>query len=833
MRVKDRTFSGTVSLEERAYEIENREIARMAAEEGVVLLKNEHNTLPVPLGSRIALYGAGAVQTVKGGTGSGNVNARKVVNIYQGLLDAGYQIVTGDWIQEYRDAYRKAKYEWRDKIWNDFDKRGNTETANLFYAYTSIPFVIPAGSIPQKKDADVAVFVLSRVAGEGMDGRIAEGDYLLTKEEKKILHTICEQHRHVILILNTGGIVDVSFLNQYANIDSILYILYPGMEVGNAVANILSGKVTPSGKLTDTWAVDYKDYPNASTFSYHSGNTECEEYKEDIYVGYRYFDTYDVPVRYCFGYGLSYTDFKYEVVDFYKVTCAHGNPKITIKVRVTNIGEKYCGKEVIQVYCACPQNKQIKEFRRLAGFKKTKQLSPGETQDLTIEISLEQLTSYDERVPGWVLERGYYGFFVGNSLQTACFSKAVEITEDVVLTYTENVCPLKRNLNTLVPGRKMLEEKQNKWLAGICDENTLIITASEIAETNRDSKKSHIESEKVCDFVNALSETELIQLSTGEFKDVDGTLIFTADVPGAAAQTSHCAIEKNLASIILSDAPAGLHLNTSYQVEDGKVIPQPLEMNWEDGFLCRQKYEPGGITYYQYCTAFPVGNVLAQTWNPEVLYAFGKAVAREMKEYGISIWLAPAMNIHRNPLCGRNFEYFSEDPFLTGCTAISIIDGIQSEKGCGATVKHFACNNQEENRMNSDSVVSERALREIYLRGFELAIKNAHPKAIMTSYNLINGVHAANNYDLCTKIARNEWMFEGVIMTDWTTTNQSDDCTASGCILAGNDLVMPGTPADHEDIRKALESGRLGIDVLRQTVSHLVNVIRQSDQYVE
>ena len=309
----------------------------------------------------------------------------------------------------------------------------------------------------------------------------------------------------------------------------------------------------------------------------------------------------------------------------------------------------------------------------------------------------------------------------------------------------------------------------------------------------------HIYEKEAMDFVNTLSVDELIQLSSGDPGKAQGGNLGAAgiSVPGSAGETNVCAVEKGLASIVLADGPAGLP----------------------------------GERYYQYCTAISVGTLLAQTWDTELIKSIGHMIGEEMIHYGVTLWLAPGMNIHRNPLCGRNFEYYSEDPVITGKIAAAMIDGVQENKGCGTTIKHFACNNQEDNRMGSDSIVSERALREIYLRGFEIAVKESQPMAIMTSYNLINGVHAANNYDLCTNVARNEWGFKGLIMTDWTTTEIDESCTAAGCMRAGNDLVMPGCFGDRENLKKELSDGTLDIKDLKVCIARLANICFKSNQY--
>ena len=341
---------------------------------------------------------------------------------------------------------------------------------------------------------------------------------------------------------------------------------------------------------------------------------------------------------------------------------------------------------------------------------------------------------------------------------------------------------------------------------------------------------------KAGEIVDSLSEEQLIALSAGDPGKGQDAVLGSAGitVPGAAAETSVAACEApwNVAGIVLADGPAGLRLNQTYQEVDGAVLQEDTLHSFERGFFA-DKEEKQGTTYYQYCTAIPVGTLLAQTWNQGLLKEIGEMIGQEMELFRVTLWLAPGMNIHRNPLCGRNFEYYSEDPLLSGIMAAAMTMGVQKVPGCGTTIKHFACNNQEDNRMGSDSVVSERALREIYLRGFEIAVKSAQPMAIMTSYNMINGVHAANCYDICTRAARDEWGFAGAVMTDWTTTTNSPRgvCTAAGCMRAGNDMVMPGTQEDHESIRAALRSGELDLTELKRCICNTVNLVLRSNQY--
>lgn len=833
-RIKTYTFPGTTAKEPRDYETEHCEIARRAAADGMVLLKNEDGLLPFAEGARLALYGAGAVATVKGGTGSGDVNSRETVNVYEGLKQAGFTIVTEDWVSSYKDCYAKARESWREEIWQDEDRRlAAGEPEPMFMAYTSHPFELPAGELPVPVEADAAVYVIARVAGEGKDREYRKGDYLLSDAEEEALKALCAQQERVLVVINSGGLIDLSFMDELPQIKGLIYMGQPGMEAGHALADILSGRVTPSAKLTDSWPYRYEDYPNADTFSHRNGDTKTERYEEGIYVGYRYFDTFEVPVRYSFGFGLSYTSFALRMVHLSFVRPNSKWASVRITVEVTNTGT-VSGREVVQVYVSCPQKNVLKEYRRLVGFAKSGLIAPGKSEDVEIVIPIYALASYSEKEPGWLMDCGTYGFFMGNSLESAKFSASVELTKHIMLTQTGNICTLKEELQELECPQERVLARRAKWHGSVY-KNPAIVVPTEMLLTRhyvnygREGKKIGPEIRKE---VEALSTEQMIQLVTGDPGKAQGALGSAGNVvPGSAAQTSACAQEQGIASIVLADGPAGLRLTNTYYVKDGVPQPVPLEASLEDGYLCRSGEAPEGEARYQYCTAFPVGMQLAQSWDLELVETVGKAVAEELKEFGVTLWLAPGMNIHRNPLCGRNFEYYSEDPLLSGRLAGAMTKGVQDQGGVGTTIKHFACNNQEDNRMGSNSVISERALREIYLRGFEYAVVERQPMAIMTSYNLINGIHSANNYDLCTKAARDEWGFEGVIMTDWTTTHYGEDCTASGCIRAGNDLIMPGIPNDHENIRQALADGSLTMEELKLAVAHVLSVVFRSDRY--
>ncbi len=837
MRIlKERTFSGTTDPRVQPWETKHRKIAREAATEGIVLLKNEDQLLPLKPASALAIYGAGAGRTIKGGTGSGDVNERESVSIYKGMENAGYIITNKDWIQSYDQIYEKARQDWKDDIIARSGGNGG-DVMDFFSVYSTTPFIMPTGD-PVKEpaedeDTNLAMYVLSRVAGEGADRNAAPGDYYLKEDEHQMLADLCSYYKNVIVVINAGGQVDLSFLDEFENIKALLILLQPGMEGGNALADVISGKVNPSGKLVDSWAYKYEDYPSAATFSHNNGNVEKEFYEEGIYVGYRYFDSFNKPVRYGFGYGLSYTSFS--ISDF-AIKLAD-NKIIKISSCVKNTG-KLAGKEVVQAYVSLPGGILEKEAHRLVAFKKTELLQPGQEEIIELEIQPEQLTSYDEGSAAWILEKGFYGIFEGNSLENASLIGGIELDESVTLEKAKNLFARQDDLDELKTGKEVTAQRESQLKEQAGEKGLAILKLQSSAFETKEiiyKENQELVDQKAAEFVDSLSLDELISLAAGDPGKAQGGNLGAAgvSVPGSAGETHRCAIHKGLASIVLADGPAGLRLMKYYNVNEGQIIQMPFEFSLEGGLFYTGPTDLPGERYYQYCTAIPVGTMLAQTWNKDLIKKTGAMIGEEMEYFGVTLWLAPGMNIHRNPLCGRNFEYYSEDPYLSGSIAAAMTEGVQSHYGCGTTIKHFACNNQEDNRMGSDSILSERALRELYLKGFEIAVKESQPMSIMTSYNLINGIHAANNYDLCTNVARNEWGFKGFIMTDWTTTEKDENCTASGCIRAGNDLVMPGCFGDYDNLKKELNEGTLQLEDLKACIARLVSVIWKSNQYLE
>lgn len=805
--------SGTLVQKPSKRELVHGLLAREAAVEGIVLLKNE-GILPLEISAPVALFGGGADRTIKGGTGSGDVNNRENVSIYRGFKDAGVSVTSKDWLSDYQKRYEAARNAWKEKVLADAEGK-----FNVFDAYASNPFSLPEGREITAGDiegASAAVYVISRISGEGRDRRRAEGDYYLSPKEQEDILYLNQANVPIVLILNVGAQVELADIIEKAeNIKAILNISLPGQEGGHAVTDVLFGKVSPSGKLTTTWARHYEDYPSAENFGYLNGNLQTEEYKEGIYVGYRYFDSFGIKPLFPFGFGLSYTDFSI-TYDGLRIT----QEGIEVAVTVENTGERYSGREVVQVYVTLPQTGIEKEYHRLVGFAKTGVLQPKGVQSLTITIEQKQLASFSEQLQAWIIGDGGYGVWIGNSSASLQPCAVLTVSEQVVLERTSEVCPKAAafvDLSTDGADNKKIDD----WLARVKEKGIPIVRFVPWAEEKRKSETPLAKEQPVEELLPLLYGNITIGRSTVGAAGVR--------VPGSAGETTKALEEKYwVCSLIMADGPAGLRLRQSYEVDrqTDKVYDGGVLGSLENGFLADMAPHEDADTYYQYCTAFPVGTALAQTWDIELVKKFGKAIAVEMEEFHIDLWLAPGMNIHRNPLCGRNFEYFSEDPLLSGMMAAAVTDGVQADGRHGVTIKHFACNNQEDNRASVDACVSQRALREIYFRGFEIAVKRSNPVAIMTSYNCINGIHAANNADLCTTVARGEWGFRGVFISDWFTTGPEDGSVPWKCTDAGNDIIMPGTLKDEENIREAYAQGKLSGEAIRSCAGRILAMIK-------
>lgn len=812
MESSNRIHSGTLHNEPSKRELANAAFARRAAAEGFVLLKND-GLLPLKESASVALFGNGAYNTVKGGIGSGDVNNRESISIYRGLKDAGVNVTSEDWLRDYEKRYDAARLIWKEKILEDAKR-----IDNLFDAYALNPFVMPEGRTVAEediRDASAAVYVISRIAGEGKDRRRAEGDYYLSQKEQEDILYLDRKNIPTVLILNAGAPVELTdILLQAKNIKAILNISLPGQEGGHAVADVLLGKAAPGGRLTATWAAHYEDYPSAGNYSHLNGDLEKEEYREGIYVGYRYFDNFGIKPLFPFGFGLSYTTFE---TKFKEIRITQAGAQVTVTVE--NTGETYSGREVVQVYVTPPQTGLEKEYRRLAGFAKTDVLAPKEVQELTVLIEIKQLASFSEPDQAWLLEAGKYGVWIGEHIESLQLAAVLSVSENFVLEQTHTIFP-HAAVQEISGRNELTQNREKEWHALAEKQNVPVLCITPKQEEKKVLQSPYAKEQPVED---------LIPLLYGNIAESAGALGSAGiHVPGSAGETTDRLMKKyGKRFLVMADGPAGIRLRQSYEVDrkTDTIYNASVLGSLENGFLEDTEHHEDADTYYQFCTAFPVGTALAQTWDTELMREFGEAIAVEMEEFHVDLWLAPGINIHRNPLCGRNFEYYSEDPFLSGMMAAAATAGVQKNQKCGVTIKHFACNNQEDNRMGVDARISQRALREIYLRGFEIAVKKSAPMAIMTSYNKINGIHAANCREICTAAARDEWGFEGVIMTDWATTAPAGGSEPWRCADAGNDIIMPGSPKDAENIREAYAQGKLSEEAIRSCAGRILAMI--------
>lgn len=715
------------------------------AAEGAVLLENK-GTLPLDVeNTNVAVFGRTQIDFAKGGGGSGDVNTTVLVNFIDGMAAAGIQ---------YDEVLYGVYQEWCTA--NPAIGAGSATAAGVS-SEAEMPLTPELVNSAVEK-ADVAIVIIGRNSTESYDRAVTDGDWYLSSGEKAMLESVNAAFDEVVVILNIGSLIDLTWVADYDNITAILNAWQPGSYGTRAVGSILVGEVVPSGKLTDTWAYNYEDYPASKYGTFGTGVAD-PLYNEDIYVGYRYFETFAPDaVMYEFGYGLSYTTFNQEILDF-----SANASEITIKVKVTNTGHTYSGKEVVQVYYSAPQGRLGKPAYELAAFAKTDILAPGENQVLTITYNTNDMASYDDggvtgNKSAYVLEVGEYKISAGNSVKNVTSAGSYKVDSLVVTEQLAEALAPETNLNILTTGSyiaatdtystgKKTSPKRTLSVESKYDTDLPWIELEGTTSTKFSFEEVAKGTKTAQEFIAQYTLEELVPLFGGS---KDPAIIGKA--PGAAGGMGQIFTEHG---VVMADGPAGLRLNIA-----------------------------GGETGN---TAFPVGTMLGCTWNVELIEKFGISVGEEAVYNYVDIWLAPALNIHRDPLCGRNFEYFSEDPVLSGMMAAATTKGVQSQ-GIGVVVKHFAVNSQEYNRKGSDSIISERAVREVYLKGFEIAIKAANPWYVMTSYNKINGSLASTNYELNTQILRDEWDFEGSVMTDWTALKDNGNASM---LRAQQELSMP------------------------------------------
>ena len=803
------------------YEKDHLSVVLNNAAECTVLLKT-NGAFPIAAPCKLAAYGAGLRHTIKGGTGSGEVNSRFTYTIEQGLEKEGFEITTRNWLEQY-DAQRVIA---RKKFIKDIKAEARAKHENVIVYSMGKEMIEPYYDIELLGDGDAAIYVVSRNSGEGSDRRVIEGDVKLTKSEIRDILALNKKFDKFMLVLNVGGVVDLSPVMEVGN---ILLLSQLGVDCGRVLADIITGKQNPSGRLTTTWAA-FEEYSNEGTF----GDWNDTRYNEGIYVGYRYFDTFKKEPLFPFGYGLSYTTFEKRVKDVIAE-----KDLIRVSVTVKNTG-KLAGKDVVQVYLSQPSGKLDKAYQELVGFAKTTLLEAGEEEAVSIEFKLSDFASYAQDLEAYILEKGEYIVRVGSSSRDTYAAALLTLDQDVVTLKARNCL-----------GATDFEDiKSNKRLSEIIPDDIirLQINADEIKTISVEYDREY----EIDDRVKTLSDEELGYIEIGNFNpNAKGLSVIgnaAVHVAGAGGETTSQLESKGLKPLIMADGPAGLRLCRAYYedekgahgVGESGVPESMLEfMGPVSSFIAsiimggNKKPPKGAVIKEQAATMIPIETAIAQSFNTKLAEQFGDLVGSEMEMFGVHLWLAPALNIHRSILCGRNFEYYSEDPLVSGLMAAAVTNGVQAHRGCGTTIKHYAANNAETNRYCNNSHVSERAMREIYLKGFGIAVREAQPKAVMTSYNLLNGVHTAEHAGLIEDVLRCEFGFKGIVMTDWVM----DVITSSSSIYrnslpkevakAGGDLFMPGGKKDYDKLMSALKDGSL---LRKQLEINATRVVRMVDE---
>lgn len=768
-------------------------LSKHIASEGMVLLKNENNILPLPP-QDIGLFGGGAIDTAICGTGSGNVFTPYRVTIKEGLENVGFNLLSRGWLDRYKELDDKANRE--DKTLTFVQRQFSGH--KIFID----ELAIEKDDLEALRSVKTVIYAIRRSAGENSDRKAIEGDYYLSKTEKDNLEFLSKEGKDIVVVLNTT-VIDLNFIYQIGGIKAVILMGLAGTESGNALADIVTGKVNPSGKLTDTWAKKYEDNPASATFSHNDGITLQEDYLEDIYVGYRFFDTFNIEPLFPFGFGLSYTNFKINLKDIFV-----NWKSIKVLVEVKNIGNAE-GKEVTQVYISSPEGELDKPYQELVGFEKTKLLSPNEVEVLEITIPIEYLASYSMEKAAFICESGNYVIRLGNHSRNTKVIGIVELDKETIIRQVSNKMTIDRDLNILKAPKRKSEafDNQVKAFNLFKDEYETIDNSSKIINqtiTYIPEGQTHNKAQMGKNYTPPFPAPEVIK--------------YVKYKPNA------CLLDVKNGEVTMEEFVASLDNEVLFRLVTGisNETPYPIEKRLKEDFKAIEAPRSSGATTSQYAeslgiqacymtdgpaglhilgspaTAWPTGLLMAQTWDMNFCELMGEAIGKELLKYNHRVILGPGMNIHRDPLCGRNFEYYSEDPLLTGKIAAHTTIGVQKPGTTSVALKHFAANNQEEDRITGNSSLSERALREIYLRGFEIAVKEGKAKTIMTSYNKINGIHASSHYELLTDILRGEWSFDGLVMTDWNSQS-----IKPLDLHAGNDLIMGGYRTDH--LKAAME----------------------------
>ena len=777
-------------------EKENAGVAYRAALGGIVLLENR-GALPLTKG-KIALYGIGARVYEKGGTGSGDVYTREPLSLKEALESEGYEITNASYLDRLSSSISEAEEKRDEEIIKRGKKHSAFDLAGLM-GLLSLPAAAPEEPLLKEDDLPsergTALYFIRRQAGEGRDREEVPGDYLLSEVEKKNLLFLKSSFEKLIVVINSGSPVDPSFLKGL-EAGALVYLGQAGSQGPRALAALISGRESFSGHLAVSWPLSLADLPSTARFS-SRGSREKEEYIEGIYVGYRFHDSFGVPAAYPFGYGLSYASFKASYSYSLK------GDEVKVAASVENVSSLK-GRPLIQVYLSCPSVSLPREYQGLAAYKKGKELAPGEKERLEMSFSLRDFAAYDEETSSYLLEEGEYLIRAGFSSVDAELIGSIRLSKRVLVERSFPLVKGKR-VHEIAPLSKKKAEAAPSYVG--LDPSSIIPLFHE--------RKAEIPDAEAQGYLAKLTHKEKLSLLYG---DLDLTSGKTLSIPGAAGELNKDALRKmGLHTLAMADGPAGLRIRpVSYASRGGKVrapgsIPYELRKakalyRLVDKLMSSPR--KGDRMVVRVATAFPTASLIASSFDDDLAREVGTAVSKEMEAFGVDIWLAPALNIVRHPLCGRNFEYFSEDPLLSGRMAASIVEGVESEGRGMATVKHFACNNRENERTTCSSEVNERALREIYLKAFRYVVRKAKPSCLMTSYNLINGVYANSDPNLITRLLREEWGYEGYIMTDWSSCAKGQ-AKSEEVILAGGDIVMPGDKYEQREILLAAKEGRL------------------------
>lgn len=763
-------------------------LARQAVAEGCVLLKNDAKTLPIAKGCKVASFGRSQFNYYKSGTGSGGkVNTAYVVSLLDALRDCKDILMNETLLSAYEEWIAAHPFDegkgWATEPWCQEEMPLSEE-------------MVKTAAL----ESEVALVTIARTAGEARDNSATEGSFLLTGEEENMLDLVCRYFAKTVVLLNTGNIIDMKWVKKY-NPSAVMYIWQGGQEGGNGVLDVLIGKVSPSGKLTDTIAKDYLDYPSAENF----GDDDQNIYAEDIYVGYRYFETFAKDrVLYPFGYGLSYTNFSLDTMNF-----QWDGEQVVVSIKVTNCGNT-SGKEVVQFYKEAPQGALGKPVRELCGFAKTSELLPGESETVTITCDRYYLASYDDsgvtgHLSAYVLEAGEYLFYVGTDVRSASIVATFEIKETAVVEQCTAALSPNLSFDRLYP--KMTVEGYAPAYRSVTTRNYDLwerIVSARPADIPYTGDKGYrlvdVRNGKVSmtDFVAQMTKEELSHLLRGEGLC---SLKVTAGTAGAFGGVTKRLKEFGIPVACCADGPSGIRMDV------------------------------GTIAF-----SLPNGTCIASSFNEVLSEELFEMLGMELRKNKIDMLLGPGMNLHRNPLNGRNFEYFSEDPILTGKMACAQLRGMHKHNVTG-TIKHFIGNHQEHRRTFVNDVISERAIRELYLKGFEIAVKEGHAYSIMSTYGPVNGLYTASNYDLLTQILRKEWGYEGFVMTDWWAKGNEEGCEGSkqemaAIVRSQNDIYMVATNSEensnNDNMLAALETDRLTIGEMQRCAFNLLGSLMRT-----